>query len=154
VEESDLARPSEWGVFIMAGVITDQAKVNTLNFLIMNLLGVDFVVHLGVAGLHDDTFTTLADCTPFEATFLGYSPLQATGWSVPVLTPGVDAVSSATVVYTPTGAGGTGPITGYYITDAAVTLLYGVEVFSTGPVNIPLGEKYNLTIQYQIYSEF
>jgi hypothetical protein len=129
------------------------AETSTIAACIGSWLGSSYM-RLLASSLTVGTGTTLADCTGVEATFAGYSPYGLTGWTTPAIDGDGAAATLATGLFTGTGGGGTGNIYGYFLTDALGSYFFGVEVFSSGPINAPTGVQLAVNLTYTGLSRY
>jgi hypothetical protein len=128
---------------IVAGTVPTAAELDTLTDMVSSLLGT-WHMRLFSSNLTPSSTTTLAALLAAEASFTGYAAASLTGWT----TPSIDGTSAAittstTGQFTPTSAGGTGNLYGYFLTNAGGTKLYGAERFASAP----LTEAQNVTLE-------
>lgn len=87
---------------------------------------------------------TLANYT--EATFAGYAAQAAlaAAWTFSQVSAHVGALQAPNVSFSNT-SGSSQSVYGYYITDAAATVLLGAARFDSGPIVIPTGQSQGVT---------
>ena len=133
----------------MAGKVPLSAQLNVLDAMIAGFLS-GCKMHLLGTNVTIGSSTTLAAMLAAEATFTGYTAQTLNAWSA-AATDGTNAAVSTDTQgqFTPTGAGGTGNVYGYFLTNSAGTAWYGGENFAsplTSPQNVVLAV--NVTESY------
>ena len=136
----------------MSFIVPKSAEIDTEDNLITNLLGASY---MGLISTYFavDADTVLTDCTGNEASFTGYSRSAMTSWSTPAIDGDSAAATTSTGTFTPTAAGGTGNIYGYFLTNSAGTKFYGAETFST-PISAPQAVTLAMELTYTVLSRY
>jgi hypothetical protein len=116
----------------MAFIVPDVGEVFCLEVLLAHLLE-GCHLHLYAAAIALGPDTVLGDFQ--EVAFNGYDVVTLMGWG-PVSIDGASQAKSQApkAVFTPTGAGGSGNVYGYYLTDDIDGSLIGAEAFLDAPV--------------------
>jgi hypothetical protein len=88
----------------------------------------------------------LATYTAIESTFPGYAAQTVTGWGAPVVSAHVATVTAAQLTFTRNATGATENVYGYYVTDAANTVLLWAELDPNAPIGLTNnGDQYLVT---------
>ena len=129
----------------MAAIVPQAAENDTLTQMVNNFLNTA-KMHLIGTSMSVGSGTTLANLNANEATFTGYAAAALTSWTTPAIDGSGASISTTTQgLFTGTGAGGTGNVYGYYITDSGNTKFYLCEIFGSA---ISAGQNIGLEIDY------
>lgn len=132
----------------MAIVVPTQSLSEILTDLISTDLN-GCVIRLYTVNITPGPTTTLASLLAAEASFPGYTPFTINDWSTPTINTSNDAqTSTGSPAWTPTAAGGTGNLYGYFLTNAAGTKWYGAELFTGAPLSSAQSVPFNVDVTY------
>jgi len=118
----------------MAAVIPMSDLIARVNLVVANELE-GAVLRLFDNNETPDEASVLSDFN--EASFTGYSPVALTGWSAGYDDGAGKAKSDApSAGFTPTGAGGSGSLYGWFLTNSGNTVLYAASRFGSPPISV------------------
>lgn len=138
----------------MSGTVPEDAEVFSLTAFVNDVL-VNAQARLLSGNITPGPSTTLATLLANEASFTGYAPVNLTTWTTPTIDGTTAAISTTTQAqFTPTGAGGTGNLYGYFLTNSAGTAYYGVERFASAPLTEPQNVTLEVDITYSLITRF
>lgn len=141
--------------------LTEQGMVNGLQQTINGFLSQGVWAHLlKTPGLGGGEIETITTCLALECNFIGYAPQNLLTWSTPALIlPTVGsthyAQTIAAATFTISDPAGSGPFSGFFLTDGAFAKLYGYSNFLiSNPFIIPQGETFVLNVEYNLFSYY
>jgi len=139
---------------IVAGTVPTAAEVDTLTDMVASELNTWFM-RLFSGNITPSGTTTLATMLANEASFTGYAPVALTTWTTPTIDGTNAAISTSTQgQFTPTSAGGSGNIYGYFLTNSGGTKFFGVERFAGAPLSEPQNVTLEVDCTYSLITRF
>lgn len=138
----------------MSGTLPEDAQLDCLTAFVNDTL-INAYARLLSGNITPGPTTTLATLLANEASFTGYAPVALTTWTTPTTDGTTAAISTTTQAqFTPTAAGGTGNLYGYFICNSAGTQYYGVERFASAPISEPQNVTLEVDITYSLITRF
>lgn len=137
----------------MSLVVSDAGISYQLAALIAQYNADVLRIHLFQNNITPTKSNVLGDFT--EATFDGYAAINIGTWSAPAVSGHVASSSPPQVTFSKTAGVTTNNIYGYYVTDAANSVLYWSERDPNGPVPMAVnGDQYRVLLQDTQESKF
>jgi hypothetical protein len=123
-------------------------------YTLLNQLAIWFAANC-VLHLYKNNYTPVEGSTSSnftEADFTGYAPVALASWSLPVLTPPYEQVTSAAVPFTVGTVGVGNTIYGYYVTDLGGALLWAERDPNAPIAMTATGNQYTVIPRFSMQS--